>query len=81
MRSLSLRRKKRKGLDVRDKVVKQIITGLAVPKSLGMIELEKNYALLAEMISGMIDRMRRMENEMEHLEAKMGKLLRAKGNR
>ena len=58
--------------------MKQIITGDAVPKSLGMIELEKNYALLAEMMTGIIDRMQKFENNIEKLEKRMSHLIRSK---
>jgi len=78
MRKPSLGRKKRKSLDVGDKALKQIITGIAVPKSIGLIELEKNYCLLAEMMSSMIDRMHNMENEMEKMQKKLAEVMRGK---
>jgi len=78
MRKLSLLGRKRKELDTGSKAVKQIITGIAIPKSLSMIELEKNYAFLAEMMSRMIDRMQKLENDIETLEKRMSHLLRSK---
>jgi len=54
-----------------NKVVKQIITGNAVPKSVSLIELEKNYALLAQMVARLIDRIRVLEDEIEKLEKKV----------
>ena len=78
MRKPSLGRKRRKSLDVGDKALKQIITGAAVPKSVALIEMEKNYCLLAEMVSSMIDRMHKMENEMEKMQKKLAEVMRAK---
>jgi len=80
MRKLSLFHRKKKHLDVGDKVIKQIITSSAVPKSIAQIEMEKNYCLLAEMMSGMIDRMHKMENEMEKMQKKLVEVMRAKKN-
>ncbi|MEM5853925.1 MAG: hypothetical protein QXS37_04595 [Candidatus Aenigmatarchaeota archaeon] len=59
-----------------NKVVKEIITGNAVPKSISLIELEKNYALLAEMFSRLLDRMNTIEDELEKLEKKVAFLLK-----
>ena len=58
--------------------MKQIITGAAVPKSLGLIELEKNYALLAEMMTGIIGRMQKLENNIEKLEKTMAHLIHSR---
>jgi len=58
-----------------NKLMKDIITGNAVPKSVGLIELEKNYALLAEMVSRLIDRIRILEDDVEKLEKKVAALL------
>ena len=69
---------KKKRLDVGNKVIKHIITGSAIPKSLGFIELEKNYALLANIMSGMVDRLQVMEIKMEKMEKKMVEVMRAK---
>ena len=54
-----------------NKMVKDVITGNAVPKSVSLIELEKNYALLAEMIARLIDRIRIIEDEVDKLERKV----------
>jgi hypothetical protein len=62
-----------------NKVVKQIITGNAVPKSVSLIELEKNYALLAEMVAGLIDRIRILEDEVDKLEKKVTSFVVGKG--
>ena len=78
MRKLSFGRGRRKSLDVSNKAVKQVITGLAIPKSIGLIELEKNYGLLAEMVGTMIDRMHKMENEMEKVQKKLAEVMRSK---
>jgi len=78
MRKLSFLRKKRKHLDVGDKVIKQIVTSSAVPKSIAQIEMEKNYVMLAHMMSEMIDRMHSMENEMEKMQKKLVEVMRAK---
>jgi hypothetical protein len=51
-----------------NKVMKEIITGNAVPKSVSLIEMEKNYALLAQMVGRLIDRIRIIENDMEKLQ-------------
>jgi len=58
-----------------NKVLKDIITGNAVPKSVSLIELEKNYALLAEMISRLIDRIRIIEDDVERLQKNVATLL------
>ena len=71
-------KRKGRGLNVADKVVKDVITGKSVPKSLSMIELEKNYVLLAKILSNMIDRMQNIESTMENLEKKMARTLRDK---
>lgn len=54
-----------------NKLVKDIITGNSVPKSMGLIELEKNYAILADMLVRIMERVQRMENEIEKLEKKV----------
>jgi hypothetical protein len=61
-----------------NKVVKDIITGNAIPKSTGLIELEKNYALLAEMFARLLDRIRVIENDLDKLEEKVALLLMEK---
>jgi hypothetical protein len=58
-----------------NKMVKDVITGNAVPKSVSLIELEKNYALLAEMVSRLIDRIRIIEDDVDKLEKKVATLL------
>lgn len=58
-----------------NKVVKEIITGNAVPKSMSLIELEKNYALLAEMVARLIERIRIIEGDIDKLEKKVASLL------
>ncbi|MEM5836612.1 MAG: hypothetical protein QW451_00500 [Candidatus Aenigmatarchaeota archaeon] len=57
------------------KLVKEVITGNAVPKSISLIELEKNYAILAEMFARLIDRVRIIEDDLEKLEKKVALLL------
>jgi hypothetical protein len=61
-----------------NKVVKDIITGNAVPKSMSLIELEKNYALLAEMFARLLDRIRVIEEDLDKLEKKVAQLLMEK---
>ncbi|MEM5869589.1 MAG: hypothetical protein QXR09_00240 [Candidatus Aenigmatarchaeota archaeon] len=61
-----------------NKVVKDIITGNAVPKSISLIELEKNYALLAEMFARLLDRIKTIEDELDKLEEKVALLLMEK---
>jgi len=68
-----MRKGRKKGRHSENRVVKQVITGTAVPKSLAFIELEKNYALLAGIMNDMIDRMRTVETKMEKLEKKVAK--------
>lgn len=63
-----------------EKLVKEIITGNAIPKSISLIELEKNYALLAEMFARLIDRVRIIEDDLEKLEKKVALLLVEKKN-
>jgi predicted nuclease with TOPRIM domain len=58
-----------------NKVVKEIITGNAVPKSMSLIELEKNYALLAEMFARVLDRIKTIEDDLDKLEKKVALLL------
>jgi len=58
-----------------NKVVKDIITGNAVPKSMSLIELEKNYALLAEMFARLLDRIKTIEDDLDKLEEKVALLL------
>jgi predicted nuclease with TOPRIM domain len=58
-----------------NKVVKDIITGNAVPKSMSLIELEKNYALLAEMFARILDRIKTIEDDLDKLEEKVALLL------
>jgi len=58
-----------------NKVVKEIITGNAVPKSTSLIELEKNYALLAEMFARLLDRIKTIEDDLDKLEEKVALLL------
>ena len=64
-----------------NKAVKDIITGNAIPKSVSLIELEKNYALLAEMVSRLIDRIRILEDDVEKLEKNVTTLLLEKKRR
>lgn len=64
-----------------NKVMKEIITGNAVPKSVSLIELEKNYALLAEMVARLIDRIRILEDDLEKLEKNITTLLVEKAER
>jgi len=78
MRKLSLRGRKRRGLDEVGVAVKRVITGAAIPKSLSQISLEKNYVMMARMLTGMIDRMQKIEDNMENLENKMLRLLRSR---
>jgi len=54
-----------------NKVVKDIITGNSVPKSMGLIELEKNYAILADMLVHVMDKIQKIENELEKIEKKV----------
>jgi len=54
-----------------DKAVRSVITGEAVPKSLSLIELEKNYALFADMLSHIIDRIQQIEDDINKLEKKI----------
>jgi hypothetical protein len=68
---------RKKRLDVHNKVIKQVITGSAVPKSIGFIELEKNYVLLAKMMTGMIDQMEKLETKMERMEKNLVNALKA----
>ncbi|MEM5773102.1 MAG: hypothetical protein QXL86_02640 [Candidatus Aenigmatarchaeota archaeon] len=58
-----------------NKIVKDIITGNAVPKSMSLIELEKNYALLAEMFARLLDRIKTIEDELDKLEEKVALLM------
>jgi len=51
-----------------NKAMKEIITGNAVPKSVSLIEMEKNYALLTEIVARLIDRIRIIEDDMEKLQ-------------
>jgi len=74
----SLRHKKGARLKLEELKIKKVITGDAIPKSLGLIELEKNYALLARMMIGIIERMNLMQNKMEKMEKKLVQLLRTK---
>jgi len=60
------------------KLVKEVITGNAVPKSISLIELEKNYAILAEMFARLIDRVRIIEDDLEKLEKKVALILAEK---
>lgn len=64
-----------------NKVMKEIITGNAIPKSVSLIELEKNYALLAEMVARLIDRIRILEDDLEKLEKNITTLLVEKAER
>ena len=64
-----------------NKVVKDIVTGNAVPKSISLIELEKNYALLAEMMARILDRIRSIEEDVEKLEKKVASILIEKKKR
>lgn len=61
-----------------NKVIKDIITGNAVPKSMSLIELEKDYALLAEMFTRLLDRIRVIEDDLGKLEKKVALLLMEK---
>jgi hypothetical protein len=61
-----------------NKLVKDIITGNAVPKSVSLIELEKNYALLAEMFARILDRIKVIEDDLDKLEKKVALLLMEK---
>jgi hypothetical protein len=63
--------KKVKKLREEDKVLKSVITGNTIPKSVGLIELEKNYALVADLLCHLIDRMQRLEKNVEKLEKKV----------
>ncbi|MEM5870292.1 MAG: hypothetical protein QXR09_03985 [Candidatus Aenigmatarchaeota archaeon] len=65
----------RKKMKEEQKLVKEVITGNAVPKSISLIELEKNYAILAEMFARLIDRVRIIEDDLEKLEKKVALLL------
>jgi hypothetical protein len=67
--------KKIKKLHDEHKVLKGVITGNTIPKSVGLIELEKNYALVADLLCNLIDKMQKMENNMEKLEKKISRLL------
>ncbi|MEM5829761.1 MAG: hypothetical protein QW040_03655 [Candidatus Aenigmatarchaeota archaeon] len=64
-----------------NKIVKDIITGNAVPKSMSLIELEKNYALLAEMFARLLDRIKDIEEDLDKLEEKVALLLMERENR
>jgi hypothetical protein len=50
------------------KAIKTVITGKAIPKSVGLIELEGNYCLLADMMAHLIDRVEKIEKHIEILE-------------
>jgi len=63
--------KKVKKLREEDKVLKSVITKNTIPKSVGLIELEKNYALVADLLCHLIDRMQRLEKNVEKLEKKV----------
>jgi len=54
------------------KAIRTVITGKAIPKSLGLIELEENYALLANMLTHIIDRIQKIEKNIEELEKRLG---------
>ncbi|MEM5766104.1 MAG: hypothetical protein QXD43_05555 [Candidatus Aenigmatarchaeota archaeon] len=64
-----------------NKIVKEIITGNAVPKSISLIELEKNYALLAEMFARLLDRIKVIEDDIDKLEKKVASLLIERENK
>jgi len=68
----------RKKMKEEQKLVKEVITGNAVPKSISLIELEKNYAILAEMFARLIDRVRIIEDDLEKLEKKVALILAEK---
>lgn len=69
---------KRRDVKLSNKVVKDVITGASVPKSFSEIELEKNYVMLAKMFTGMIERMQRIEANMENIERRMSHLILSK---
>ena len=71
-------KRNKKHASISNRVVKDVVTGMSIPRSLTEIELEKNYALLAKILSNMIDKMQRMETNMENLESKMARLLSSK---
>ena len=62
-----------------DKAVRSVITGEAVPKSLSLIELEKNYAMFADMLSHVIDRIQQIEDDINKLEKKITDLAEPDG--
>ena len=61
--------KRRKPSD--HKKLSEIITGERVPKSLGLIELEKKYDLVAQITDAILDKMETMNKKMELLEKKI----------
>jgi predicted nuclease with TOPRIM domain len=64
-----------------NKLIKDVITGNAVPKSISLIELEKNYALLAEMFARLLDRIKTIEDDLDKLEKKVALLLMERENK
>jgi len=50
-----------------------------VPKSLSLIELEKNYALFADMLSHIIDRVQQIEDDITKLEKNVSELMESNG--
>ena len=54
-----------------NKAVKGVITGNMVPKSVGLIELEKNYISLANMLIRLMERVQKLENDVEKIEKKI----------
>jgi hypothetical protein len=67
--------RKAKKLHEENKVLKSVITGTTIPKSVGLIELEKNYALVADLLCHLIDRMQKLERNVEKLEKKVFHLI------
>jgi len=61
-------------MEEEDKLVKQIIVGKAVPKSLSLIELEKNYSVLAEIVVDLLERVKSLEEDVERLMRKLAHL-------
>jgi hypothetical protein len=70
--------KKIKKLHDEHKVLKGVITGNTIPKSVGLIELEENYALVADLLVHLIDKMQQLERDVEKLEKKVSHLLAKK---
>jgi len=54
--------------------IKKVITGELVPKSMGQIELEKNFSLLCSMVSNIIERIHDLETDVAKLQRQIAEL-------